>query len=86
MALADGEWGGHDRTSALQTSLAALVLLAGLPVLAAMWALLSPNLVLSREMTWDFIVSTISPAPGSCATAMSPTSTSTSRWASSISC
>jgi hypothetical protein len=55
MALADGELGGHDRTSALQTSLAALVLLAGLPVLAAMWALLSPKLVLSHEMTWDFL-------------------------------
>jgi hypothetical protein len=55
MALADGELGGDDRTSALQMSLAALVLLAGLPVLAAMWALLSPNLVLSREMTWDFL-------------------------------
>jgi len=55
MALADGELGGRDRNSALQTSLAGLVLLAGLPVLAAMWALLSPNLVLSHEMTWDFL-------------------------------
>jgi len=55
MALADGELGGRDRTSALQTSLAGLMLLAGLPVLAAMWALLSPNLVLSHEMTWDFL-------------------------------
>jgi hypothetical protein len=55
MALAEGELGQHGQTSALQTSLAALVLLGGLPVVAAAWALLSPNLVLSLEMTWDFL-------------------------------
>jgi hypothetical protein len=31
------------------------VLLAGVPVLVAVWALLSPGLVLSHEMTWDFV-------------------------------
>jgi hypothetical protein len=30
-------------------------LLAGVPVLVALWALLSPGLVLSHEMTWDFV-------------------------------
>ena len=34
---------------------ATLVLLAGVPVLVAVWALLSPGLVLSHEMTWDFV-------------------------------
>ncbi|MBI3196266.1 MAG: hypothetical protein HYZ40_01915 [Rhodospirillales bacterium] len=33
----------------------ALALLAGLPMLAAAWALLASGLVLSREMTWDFL-------------------------------
>ena len=34
---------------------AALLALAGLPVLAAAWALLSPDHVLSNAMTWDFV-------------------------------
>ncbi|MGZ5904308.1 MAG: hypothetical protein ACXWKQ_03090, partial [Reyranella sp.] len=34
---------------------AILVLLAGVPVLVSVWALLSPRLVLSYEMTWDFV-------------------------------
>lgn len=33
----------------------ALILLAGLPLLAAAWALLASGHVLSREMTWDFL-------------------------------
>ena len=33
----------------------ALVLAAGLPVLAATWALLSPPVILSSEMTWDLL-------------------------------
>ena len=33
----------------------ALVVLAGVPVLGGIWALLSPDRVLSREMTWDFL-------------------------------
>jgi len=37
------------------SSLVALVLLAGLPLLAATWALLSPAHVLSRTMTWDLL-------------------------------
>ena len=37
------------------TSPASLALLAGVPVLVALWALLSPGLVLSSEMTWDFL-------------------------------
>ena len=36
-------------------SAAAIVLLAGLPVLAAAWALLSPDRVLSHAMTWDLL-------------------------------
>jgi len=32
-----------------------LVVAAGLPVLAALWALLSPPVVLSSEMTWDLM-------------------------------
>ena len=36
-------------------TLAILVLLAGVPVLVSVWALLSPRLVLSYEMTWDFV-------------------------------
>lgn len=35
--------------------LPAVVLAAGLPVLAAIWALLSPPVVLSSEMTWDLL-------------------------------
>ena len=37
------------------SSFAALVMLAGLPLLAAAWALLSPAHVLSRTMTWDLL-------------------------------
>jgi len=33
----------------------ALVVLAGVPVLGGIWALLSPGRALSREMTWDFL-------------------------------
>jgi hypothetical protein len=38
-----------------EASLAALVVLAGLALLAAAWALLSPAHVLSRSMTWDLL-------------------------------
>jgi hypothetical protein len=41
--------------SEFYTSPANLALLAGVPVLVALWALLSPGLVLSHEMTWDFL-------------------------------
>src|SRR5882757_4222325 len=41
--------------SEFYTSPASLALLAGVPVLVALWALLSPGLVLSHEMTWDFL-------------------------------
>ncbi len=66
--LADGE--GRSQVPASQvpasiapdsTSVAAapraetLILLAGLPLLAAAWALLASGHVLSREMTWDFL-------------------------------
>ena len=34
---------------------AALVLLAGAPVLAGIWVLLSPDRILSQEMTWDLL-------------------------------
>jgi hypothetical protein len=50
-----------DRLTALRSGthdqkwLAHLVLLAGVPVLAGVWALLSPNLVVSHQMTWDFL-------------------------------
>jgi hypothetical protein len=54
MALAESGWAERDRTTSL-ASTAALLLLAGLPVIAGAWALLSPNVVLSREMTWDFL-------------------------------
>jgi hypothetical protein len=33
----------------------ALAVLAAIPLLAGIWALLSPGRVLSREMTWDFL-------------------------------
>ena len=38
-----------------EASLAALVVLAGLALLAAAWALLSPAHVFSRSMTWDLL-------------------------------
>ena len=41
--------------SHFNTSLANLVLLAGVPVLVGAWLLLSPNLVVSHQMTWDFL-------------------------------
>src|SRR5216683_3808639 len=37
------------------SSLAALMLLASLPLIAATWALLSPAHLLSRTMTWDLL-------------------------------
>jgi hypothetical protein len=56
MAVADALAIKRDSSSAAHTSSAALVaVLAGIPVLAAAWALLSPNVVLSHEMTWDFL-------------------------------
>jgi hypothetical protein len=56
MALV-GEGGrlGSKPQSEFYTSPANLALLAGVPVLLAIWALLSPGLVLSHEMTWDFL-------------------------------
>ena len=54
MALAEGGWARRARAG-FGASPAALVVLAGLPVMAAAWALLSPELVLSHEMTWDFL-------------------------------
>ena len=52
---AEGRLAESKRQSDLHTSPATLALLAGVPVLLALWALLSPRLVLSREMTWDFL-------------------------------
>ncbi len=58
MALpADGGFADPEPRSDFYTSPATLALLAGVPVLVALWALLSPRLVLSREMTWDFLYS-----------------------------
>lgn len=42
-------------SSVVRTSFLHLVLLAILPVGLAMWAMLSPKVVLSNDMTWDFI-------------------------------
>jgi hypothetical protein len=56
MALvAEGGRLGSKPQSEFYTSPANLALLAGVPVLLAIWALLSPGLVLSHEMTWDFL-------------------------------
>jgi hypothetical protein len=56
MALpAEGGLADSKLQSEIYTSPANLALLAGVPVLVALWALLSPALVLSREMTWDFV-------------------------------
>ena len=52
---ADGRFGASELQSKFLTFTASLVLLAGVPVLVAVWALVSPNLVLSYEMTWDFL-------------------------------
>lgn len=38
-----------------ETSLARLTVMAALPVIAAAWALLSPDRLLSREMSWDLL-------------------------------
>src|SRR5260370_12610281 len=38
-----------------EASLAALIVLTGLALLAATWALLSPAHVFSRSMTWDLL-------------------------------
>ena len=82
MALpAEGGLADSKGRSEFHAALATVALLAGVPVLVALWALLSPALVLSREMTWDFV--TISPAPGICCTAMWRMSTSTSLSVSS---
>jgi hypothetical protein len=53
--LADDGLAEREARSARHISAAVLVLLAGLPVLAAAWALLSADHVLSHEMTWDFL-------------------------------
>jgi hypothetical protein len=56
MALpAEGGLASTKPQSKFYTSPAILVLLAGVPVLVSVWALLSPRLVLSYEMTWDFV-------------------------------
>ena len=56
MALpADGGLADPKPRSDFHTSPATLALLAGVPVLVSLWALLSPGLVLSHEMTWDFV-------------------------------
>jgi hypothetical protein len=52
---AEGRSAGTEPQSKFHTSPANLALLAGVPVLVAFWALLSPGLVLSHEMTWDFL-------------------------------
>ena len=53
--VADGGSAESEAQSEPRTSPASLAMLAGVPVLAAAWALLSPGLVLSHEMTWDFL-------------------------------
>jgi hypothetical protein len=53
--LVEGGPSERDAVSELKTPAAGLVALAGVPMLAALWALLSPDLVLSHEMTWDFL-------------------------------
>jgi hypothetical protein len=56
MALpAEGGLADSKPRSEFYTSPANLALLAGVPVLVAVWALLSPGLVLSHEMTWDLL-------------------------------
>jgi hypothetical protein len=56
MALvAEGGLADSKGRSEFHAALATVALLAGVPVLVALWALLSPALVLSREMTWDFV-------------------------------
>ena len=53
--LVDDRLTASPSRSRFHTSLANIVLLAGVPVLAGVWALLSPNLVVSHQMTWDFL-------------------------------
>jgi len=56
MALpAEGGLADSERRSEFHTAPVTFALLAGVPVLVALWALLSPGLVLSHEMTWDFV-------------------------------
>ena len=56
MALpAEGGFANSKPRSEFYTSPANLALLAGVPLLVALWALLAPGLVLSHEMTWDFL-------------------------------
>jgi hypothetical protein len=56
MALpAEGGLADSKSRSEFHTSPANLALLAGVPLLVALWALLAPGLVLSHEMTWDFL-------------------------------
>src|SRR5262245_56937839 len=55
MALSAGDKNGTARTSWILTPPAALALIAGVPVLIAIWMLLSPGRVVSREMTWDML-------------------------------
>ena len=52
---AEGGLADSKLRSRFYTSPATLALLAGVPVLVALWALFSPGLVLSHEMTWDFL-------------------------------
>lgn len=61
LAERDGH-GRHERSGVSEPIAAvagfrpvAFMLLAGLPLLAAAWALLASGRVLSREMTWDFL-------------------------------
>jgi hypothetical protein len=56
MALpAEGGLADSKGRSEFHAALATVALLAGVPVLVALWTLLSPGLVLSHEMTWDFV-------------------------------
>ena len=55
MAFSAGARNESARTSWGAMPLAALGLTAGLPVVFAIWMLLSPGRVVSREMTWDLL-------------------------------
>src|SRR5258708_26320818 len=56
MALpAEGGLADFKGRSEFHAALATVALLAGVPVLVALWALLSPSLVLSHERPWDFV-------------------------------
>src|SRR5258708_17065872 len=52
---ADGGLADFRGRSKFHARLGTVALLAGVPVLVALWTLLSPGLVLSQEMTWDFL-------------------------------